>query len=462
MKIFRKGFALSALIFATAAINAQEIRFVMSGTSFKVADLQGTNITVTGIDAGQSVNIGASVNQTYTAPNGATVVFRGDITRLNITAGTIASADLSVAPSTLTVFTLNNTGTSSINLSGATNLTGLSLRNQAFTTLDLSAQTKVTTLYLGRLGEAGSWTLNSVTLPTTNAITTLDITNTAIRTIDLNNLPLLKDFRANGSSISDPILTNSPLIERIELRRCSSVKSLVLHNRTNLKTVLLNESGVENVEIVNSPLLKEGTNVGNYGTMSGFVATEGGVNNLKSLTLSGCGFTKFDTSFYTNLSSLTKLDLSNNTALATLDVSKLTTLTNLNVSNTALSSAVLSDVINALPTVKQSDAAMLFTTATLTDAVKTLLDSKGWGLNGTPTDIHSSQVGGAKATVSGSTLQVTGIKANAGVKVYAISGVQVANGQTNADGNVSVELAGCTAGTYVVVADGFSQRIVVR
>lgn len=434
MKIFRKGFALSALIFATTAINAQEIRFVMSGTSFTVADLRGTDITVTGVDAGQSVSVGDSIDQVYTAPNGATVVFRGNITKMNITAGNIASADLSAAPSTLRVFSLNNTGTSSVNLSGATNLTGLSLRC-GISHVDLSNQRSLKTLFLGKRGdeEGKTWNLKTVVFPTPNVIETLDLSNTSFSDVaNLDNLPKLKNFTAVGTHLSGTLsLQASSELQTVILGRNSKMKGVSLSNRPALKNIFIGETAPIFVNLSNNPALATGRV-----SIPSLACT--------SLDLSNCGLTSTSAINFANMPALSKLDLSGNN----------------------LSGAEWSSIIQNLNSARRDEGAMLTTSAAdeaiFSQDIKTLLDSKGWGLNGTPTDIHSSQVGGAKATVSGSTLQVTGIKANASVKVYAISGVQVANGQADADGNVSVELAGCTAGTYVVVADGFSQRIVVR
>ncbi len=432
VKTLRKGITLSALILTAIVANAQEIRFVMSGTSFTVADIQGAGIEVTGIDGGQSVNIGTNVNQVYTAQNGATVTFRGNITLLNIVAGSIASADLSNAPATLKVFTLNNTNTSTVNLSGATNLEQLSLRC-GISHADLTNLPLLRVLRLGKLGEEKTWNLKTVTFPNPNVIQVLDLTNTSFTDVNnLNNLPELKQFTAVGTHLTGELaLRASSKLETVFVGRTSQLTSVDLSNRPLLKNVLLAEAGPTTVNLSNNPTLASGT-------------VELRDMPVTTLNLSNCGLR----------------------TTSNIDFTKLSGLSNLNLSGNNFSADVWVALINNLDAARRAEGAMLTTSAAdealLSQEIKNLLDSKGWGLNGTPTDIKSSQAGIIKVSVGGRTVQMQGLKANADVKVYAISGMQVATVQADADGVAWLDLVGQALGTYVVVADGFAQRVVVR
>ncbi len=148
-----------------STMKAQEIKVTVGEKGwFKVEKLEGANISVEGMPAGFTPQIGATIAQDYQATPNSIITFKGDITGLRIVnaegkgRADIIKVDASKAPKSLKFLSLKNLDLPAkedvIDLSGATalesaGLIDLSKEKVYIPLLDLSKQTKLTTLYLG-------------------------------------------------------------------------------------------------------------------------------------------------------------------------------------------------------------------------------------------------------------------------------------------------------------------------
>lgn len=200
--------------------------------------------------------------------------------------------------------------TSVIGVLNFTNLTKLDLRNNRIVNLNITGMQYLTYIDCSN----NSQYLTSLTVENLPILDTLYCqsagSNTSTPFYSLLNLPLIKTINFNGCKFYNNTLDNLISLENIYgyggLK--STVATLDLSNKPNLKIVDLAQNNLTNLNIVAN-------------------------NIIEILTLSGNDLTSFNKTLFTNLN---KLDLSWN-KLNGLDVSGMTTLTELNCDNASTS-----------------------------------------------------------------------------------------------------------------------------
>lgn len=361
-------------------IEDNTIVFQVSSRQFLVAALEGKNIQVDGVVETTFRTGGKDVNQKYTVKEDGVVTFRGEISRLAITAGAITRAYVQKAPKSLITFALIGTRTKTVNLSQPTNITSLTIRNQdGMSSIDLSAQTRLKKAYLGRLGVGNQgYGLTKVSLPSPSVLEVVDISDTGVNDININdNHPMLKTFHASAAQVQEITLPHSPNIESVWVRRSSGIKKITLNDRPNLREVVLNESLAGEVSITNAPKLKDGL-IENRVVKGGFLFAIGKNATIShpvtKLDLSGTGITKFAPPHINNLANLTELILKK-TTIKDFDPSIFSKINKLDIQGASIEDDTLNKIIDGLP---QGTNAKLITSKQLTDEQKNKLTKKGW------------------------------------------------------------------------------------
>ena len=200
--------------------------------------------------------------------------------------------------------------TSVVGILNFNNLTKLDLRNNRIVNLNITGMQYLTYIDCSN----NSQYLTSLTVENLPILDTLYCQSTGSNTstpfYSLLNLPLIKTINFNGCRFYNNTLDNLISLENIYgyggLK--STVTTLDLSNKPNLKIVDLAQNNLTNLNIVAN-------------------------NIIEILTLSGNDLTSFNKTLFTNLN---KLDLSWN-KLNGLDVSSMTTLTELNCDNASTS-----------------------------------------------------------------------------------------------------------------------------
>lgn len=187
-------------------------------TTFTLAGLGGSNVTIEGIQGATPANwtyplsSAPTTNELTASKAGGTVLIKGDVTLLAIAKGKFANISLKRVPASLTSFVCYGSTVDAIDLSGATNLQNLFLGVSARTdgrgygfdevkTLDLSKLTKLQRLWMHAICRG---TGDRISYPSSlSHLTQLFLSET-----DANNLaplttalvPSLETFRAYGVS----------------------------------------------------------------------------------------------------------------------------------------------------------------------------------------------------------------------------------------------------------------------
>lgn len=298
--------------------------------SFNLTQLAGDEIETSGQTAVEDItDNGKVVGKKYTAPAGATVTFKGKIKTLNIAGGQIEKADLSQAPKTLTAFGMRQTGTKSIDLSGATELRNLIYRHQETKVLDLSKQNKVINMELGLDNVGNNGPLEKVVMPSPSDVEFINISDENVREMDLSNLPKLRSLRAYAVKLKEIDLRNSPLLQELYFTQgAPEIKygAVKTKNTPNLVRVFIQGVHFSEVSIENAPMLgnartltaeelKQLTDSGikvrtNYHKVGGLFFN--GECKLKKLTVTGTAITDYAGNTRVNSDRIEELDLEGN------------------------------------------------------------------------------------------------------------------------------------------------------
>lgn len=350
--------------------------------------MKGSDIHVTGTTKKEDKTDSRNRPYTiYTAPAGGRIIFSGKITLFNISKGRVQTADLSKAPTTLTAFGMRSTQTTSVDLSGATELRHLIYRDQKTNEIDLSKQNKVITMELGREVVNNNGSMKKVIMPSPSDVEVLNISDEGISEIDLTNLPKLKSFRAFGVKVDDIDLRNSPMLEEIYLTQGYKVyESLRIKNTPNLfrvyiKNVPFKEISIENAsQLGNSgELTMEEVQKRKLSVYTGYdrikgLYFDGATRPTKTCVITGTAITKFTDKTKFSSETLEKLDLSNNKLVEiNLGFPKLK---ELDLSKNQLNGDNLNKIIEQLPQAKEGK----FKADNVSTQGEQTLRAKGWSV----------------------------------------------------------------------------------
>jgi len=344
---------------------------ITKGTMFSLRAKGFTPITLIGAQSG-------SKDYTYIAGEAGVVGVEGSIAALEVIADGVSDFKVAKPSSTLKHLLLLTTSygsqpVSSIDLTNAPELTYLWLAGHEVNHLDLTKQTKLKELGLGSYGtglknfngKERSSDYKKVSLPTNNVlevfISRSPLTN---QSIDLDNLPKLKQFRAQSPRFSEVSFDKSRDIEVVLVDRPSGTSgfSLELENHPKLRDISLRDTHVTSVKLHNLPAL---------GTESSLVIAAGtkkvdleGIPQAMLLVL----LEKFSPA------SVEELKVSG-TNVTTLNVTKFSKLTKLSLKGTGLSEA---ELINTIGQLQASSGQLEIEASRLTTGVQNALTTKGW------------------------------------------------------------------------------------
>ena len=344
---------------------------IPKGTSFRL-QVKGTG-TLTLIGAKASTE-----KLTYVAGDAGVVGVEGSLAALEIIADGISEFKVGKASSTLKHITLLTTGrgdqqVSSIDLTNAPELTYLWLAGHVLDHLDLTKQMKLKELGLGSYntglpnfkGKERSSNYKKVSLPINNVlevfISRSPLTN---QSLDLDNLPKIKQFRAQSPSFTEVSFDKSRDLEVLVIDRPSGGGgfSLELENMPRLKDITLRDTHVTTAKLHNLPSLGKDSNITiAVGTKELDLA---GIPQAMLPVLLG----KFSPA------TVEKLDVTG-ADVSTLDVSKFVKLVALKVKGTGLSEAELVKTIGQLTA---PSGLLEIEAARLTANVQNALTTKGW------------------------------------------------------------------------------------
>nr|WP_314750101.1 hypothetical protein [uncultured Porphyromonas sp.] len=344
---------------------------IPKGTSFRL-QVKGTG-TLTLIGAKASTE-----KLTYVAGDAGVVGIEGSLAALEIIADGISEFKVGKASSTLKHITLLTTGrgdqqVSSIDLTNAPELTYLWLAGHVLDHLDLTKQMKLKELGLGSYntglpnfkGKERSSNYKKVSLPINNVlevfISRSPLTN---QSLDLDNLPKIKQFRAQSPSFTEVSFDKSRDLEVLVIDRPSRSGgfSLELENMPRLKDITLRDTHVTTAKLHNLPSLGKDSNITiAVGTKELDLA---GIPQAMLPVLLG----KFSPA------TVEKLDVTG-ADVTTLDVSKFAKLVALKVKGTSLSEAELVKTIDQLTA---PSGQLEIEVARLTANVQNALTTKGW------------------------------------------------------------------------------------
>ena len=344
---------------------------IPKGTSFRL-QVKGTGtLTLVGAKA-------SAEKLTYIAGDAGVVGVEGSLAALEIIADGISEFKVAKASSTLKHITLLTTGrgdqqVSSIDLTNAPELTYLWLAGHVLDHLDLTKQMKLKELGLGSYntglpnfkGKERSSNYKKVSLPINNVlevfISRSPLTN---QSLDLDNLPKIKQFRAQSPSFTEVSFDKSRDLEVLVIDRPSGGGgfSLELENMPRLKDITLRDTHVTTAKLHNLPSLGKDSNITiAVGTKELDLA---GIPQAMLPVLLG----KFSPA------TVEKLDVTG-ADVTTLDVSKFVKLIALKVKGTGLSEAELVKTIGQLTA---PSGQLEIEAARLTANVQNALTTKGW------------------------------------------------------------------------------------
>ena len=344
---------------------------IPKGTDFRLRVRGVGDLTLVGAKPAAKENI-------YTAGDGGIVGIEGALDALEIITDGITEFKVAKPTSTLKHITLLTTGygsqpVSSIDLTNAPELTYLWLAGHEVDHLDLTKQTKLKELGLGSYGtglknfngKERSSDYKKVSLPTNNVlevfISRSPLTN---QSIDLDNLPKLKQFRARSPRFSEVSFDKSRDLEVVLVDRPSgdSGFSLELENHPKLRDISLNQATLTAVKLHNLPAL---------GTESNINAKAG----TKKVDLEGIPQAMLPV-LLEQFSPATVEELKvSGTNVTTLNVTKFSKLTKLSLKGTGLSEA---ELINTIGQLQAPSGQLEIEASRLTTGVQNALTTKGW------------------------------------------------------------------------------------
>ena len=344
---------------------------ITKGTTFSLRAKGFTPITLIGAQSG-------SKDYTYIAGEAGVVGVEGSIAALEVIADGVSDFKVAKPSSTLKHLLLLTTSygsqpVSSIDLTNAPELTYLWLAGHEVDHLDLTKQTKLKELGLGSYGtglknfngKERSSDYKKVSLPTNNVlevfISRSPLTN---QSIDLDNLPKLKQFRAQSPRFSEVSFDKSRDLEVVLVDRPSGASSfsLELENHPKLRDISLRDTHVTSVKLHNLPAL---------GTESSLVIAAG----TKKVDLEGIPQAMLPV-LLEKFSPATVEELKvSGTNVTTLNVTKFSKLTKLNLKGTGLSEA---ELINTIGQLQASSGQLEIEASRLTTSVQNALTAKGW------------------------------------------------------------------------------------
>lgn len=344
---------------------------ITKGTMFSLRAKGFTPITLIGAQSG-------SKDYTYIAGEAGVVGVEGSIAALEVIADGVSDFKVAKPSSTLKHLLLLTTSygsqpVSSIDLTNAPELTYLWLAGHEVNHLDLTKQTKLKELGLGSYGtglknfngKERSSDYKKVSLPTNNVlevfISRSPLTN---QSIDLDNLPKLKQFRAQSPRFSEVSFDKSRDLEVVLVDRPSGASgfSLELENHPKLRDISLRDTHVTSVKLHNLPAL---------GTESSLVIAAG----TKKVDLEGIPQAMLPV-LLEKFSPATVEELKvSGTNVTTLNVTKFSKLTKLSLKGTGLSEA---ELINTIGQLQASSGQLEIEASRLTTSVQNALTAKGW------------------------------------------------------------------------------------
>lgn len=338
-------------------------------TAFSVSGLDGENITLEGVSGDKNVTpwkYADKKKNDYTA-TANTVVVKGNVKELTLSAGQFEKLDLSKAPATLTTLrVLDGTTVKALDLSGAKALQLLSLDNVGLAgDYDLSQYTTLVSVYLKKISA-------KFTLPLTVAILTLNESHSALKNaLDLSTFPNMQRLYLIGSAVHKSVnFAGSTKLTTFGNSR-SATPTINLSNCPALKNVLLRDmNGTTEVNLSGCKELVEGK-VTSVTSFTGF-CTNDNSRQLKTLNLAGASLTNFDDKVCTIIP-IVNLDLSGN-KLTKANFSKLTSLKELNLlNNGTLTGAELTNALQSLPATQGK-----IKIANLSASDAAIVAAKGW------------------------------------------------------------------------------------
>ncbi len=293
---------------------------------FVVEGLKGDNISVlvNGSAPNFQINQGWDnpkkkivFSEDYNVGKGAVVLFKGDVSALRLTSGDVVELDASKASASFKTLVLKELKINKLILSKSNSLTAFSLIDNAdhLKVLDLKAQTELKTLFLGNFNGKNN-IFDEVLLPTPNVLESIDFSRTAVKKVDLNNLPKLKKFIGTAMGYHEKPITldasSNLVVFWVDRAR---IENVILKNKPNLKWFMiqaLNSRTFTKLHIENAPKLVEYTDE---------LVKKGGLYlnyrpekdepyvNIKTLILKKTGVRNLKPSWFNGFPNLRRLDV---------------------------------------------------------------------------------------------------------------------------------------------------------
>ena len=211
-------------------------------------------------------------------------------------------------------------------------LTTLNLTGSTIENIDLSGYTQLSilTLYdcttLTTLDAVGCTALTNIVYTNCQNLTSVDISGcTSIRSIAINELPAIETFNASGctSATSFNAYTNGATLETLDISDCTSLTALDTSKLTNLSTLIISGSGLDEVDLTNNTALTTLTADGSALTALDVTMC----TNITDVNVANCAsLLEFNAEYCSNLS---WLNLSNCTTLDRVILTACTSLTGL-------------------------------------------------------------------------------------------------------------------------------------
>ncbi len=470
---------------------------------FKVEKLEGSNISVEGMPAGFTAEIGETIAQEYQATPNSTITFKGDIKGLRIVGtmhqeggnkGNVAKRadivkfDASKAPKSMKVLSLKGLNLAAedgvIDLSGATeldyaDLIDLSENKVYIPLLDLTKQTKVEYLFLANKNVNNGY-FNEVKLPSPNVIKKMDLSRCWIKKIDFPKMPELYRFDYVAGGTPKVVIADAPKLMWVDAHY-SHTKEFVFKNAPKLLRLMLGGNDGNSLTVENCPKLQQIHDAelpkkggGTFKLRVGLWIEKSDDNppsviDFKTVKLTNVGITEFGGAVADGLVKVEDLDLSNN-PITKLDFSTYPTLKKVTMSAIQFDNLDAEEVLATLPERKPEDNAEFVlltdknTDAALIAKIEAKLKERGWSLKQTTAveELLAANAVKIYPTQTKDLVKIEGAKANMPYAVYAVSGKLCEKGMTDSFGSAEIHLNTYAKGVYLVKLGAKSQKIVLR
>lgn len=442
-RIKRATLVVSALLLGSlsVALAQNTVRVIAKGTSLTIRNGQQGPIAIDGITKDNNVD------HTITVTEGQTVVITGGFASLRLSKGQATSIDLSQAPR-LSTFHSVGVEVERINFTGANSLEEVIVRDARYlASVDLRGLSQLATLKLGNF-DGNKTALNrhyqSIIVPQPNILKTVWLHETANGNFDFSNLPELKELVISGrTGYINIALPNSPKLVKFWMSKVDNNQTVTLDGHP-----LLAHVDITGPRYQRSIIVRNISPAATYFELNA-LNDWGSIQDLTNIDISG-----------NKLPSLDK-------ALTVFAAPNLKTI---NISGNRLSESTITELINRLPNQMGKEGVFSFAVEAesgeqnqFTQAHRDALAAKGWTVM-SPSSVDEVELAEVNIypSVTNDIVRVSGALEAQPIRVYAMNGTLVAEGQTIAGGEAQLSLAHLPRATYMVVSGATRARIIVR